>query len=145
MTIGKPKRPKLPAWCLKISISSRVWILVCNAVIHRTKVIFILSYDWGVGTDEPSSLSISSFPIQSICSNQFSLMSELGPVRRILLPNIEHVEICVIAIRIRQCIMTAGNEERNRSSRKPFPDADSSSSRLAGWPLIWEVDRDSNF
>ena len=38
-------------------------------------------------------------------------MSELGPVRRILLPNIEHVEICVIAIRIRQCIMTAGNEE----------------------------------
>ena len=72
-------------------------------------------------------------------------MSELGPVRRILLPNIEHVEICVIAIRIRQCIMTAGNEERNRSSRQPFPDADSSSLRLAGWPLIWEVDRDSNF
>ena len=72
-------------------------------------------------------------------------MSELGPVRRILLPNIEHFEICVIVIRIRQCIMTAGNEERNRSSRKPFPDADSSSLRLAGWPLIWEVDRDSNF
>ena len=86
MTIAKPKRPKLPAWCLKISISSRVWILVCNAVIHRTKVIFILSYDWGVGTDETSSLSISSFPIQSICSNQFSLMSEwTGPRQKDLI------------------------------------------------------------